>query len=253
MDFTKFFSLIRTGKLYFPSAWQLREQDPFEGSLNVFHAKYHGVGVVGGGQDKTWFTERDVAPEGWGEKEWKLNIMIMTETRREIRKYMYINSWHMSEHESLAMWKLYDISGKGLAVVTSFERLCANLSYEKPIYIGCVKYIDYQSDETWLGNLFDPFMHKTMGLRHESEVRAVILDHREGFSDFMNSLMLKRDRQLPDPPSGVSVECDLAKLIDRVVVSPTAPAWVVNLVTDYCREAVGTQASSSSLKAEPFF
>jgi hypothetical protein len=253
MDFTKFFSLIRTGKLYFPSAWQLREQDPFEGSLNAFHAKYQGVGVVGGGQDKTWFAERDVAPEGWGEKEWKFTNKIMTEARREIRKYTYINSWHMSEHESFAMWKLYDRSSNGLAVVTNFEKLCASLVYGKPIYVGCVEYIDYQSDAAWLGNLFDPFMRKTMALRHESEVRAVVCDHREGFSDFMNSLMLKRDRQLLDPPLGVSVECNLDELIDYVVVSPTAPGWVVDLVKDYCREAIGKQVSSSSLKEEPFF
>jgi hypothetical protein len=253
MDFTKFFSLIRTGKLYFPSAWQLREQDPFEGSLNVFHAKYHGVGVVGGGQDRMWFTERDIAPEGWDAEEWKFTTKIMTETRREVRKYMYINSWHMSEHESFAMWKLYDGSGNGLAVVTNFERLCSSLTHSKPIYVGCVEYIDYQSDETWLGNLFDPFMRKTMALRHESEVRAVVRDHHEGFSDFMSSLMLKRDRQLPDPPPGISIECNLDELIDHVVVSPTAPGWIVDLVTDYCREAVGKQASSSSLKAEPFF
>lgn len=166
---------------------------------------------------------------------------------------MYINSWHMSEHESLAMWKLYDMSGNGLAIVTNFEKLCAGLSYDKPIYVGCVEYIDYQSDETWLGNIFDPFMRKSIGLRHENEVRAVICDHREAFSDFMNSLMLKRNRELPDPPLGISVECNLEALIDRVVVSPTAPDWVVDLVADYCREAVGKQAASSSLKTEPFF
>jgi hypothetical protein len=252
MDFTKFFSLIRTGKLYFPSAWQLREQDPFEGSLNVFHAKYHGVGVVGGGQYKTWFTEKKVTPEGWGEKTWEFFNMLDTSVRKEIRKYMYISAWHMSEYESLAMWKLYDMSGNGVAIVTDFEKLCASISYRRPIHIGCVKYIDYHSDDMWLGNLFDPFMHKTIALRHESEVRAVLSDHLDGFSDFTNSLMLKRDRQLPDPPIGVSVECDLEKLIDRVVVSPTAPTWVVELVRDYCRKAVGKQASSS-LKSEPFF
>ena len=204
MDFVKFFSVVRKRELYFPSAWQLRRQDPFEGSLNVFHSRFHLMGEVGGESRRSWVQDKEDPPDGMNKEEWDSLMRMISLRRQEIRKYMYINSWHMSEHESVAMWKLYDLTGQGIAIQTTFRRLTDCFVDQRGIHVGCVNYINHHDNETWLGNYFDPFMHKHIALSHEREVRAVIWDSK-GFLDFFQSHMVSRDRQHPDPSEGTSV------------------------------------------------
>ena len=167
---------------------------------------------------------------------------------------MFVNSWHMNDQESLAMWKLYDLSGSGLAVVSSFERLRDSLVENKEEFrIGCVQYINYRESEKWLGNYFDPFMHKTIELSHEQEVRVIVWTFLDNWHDLWQSLSANRNRIHQDPPLGISLKCDLDRLIDYIVVSPTAPEWVAHLIRDYCQEAIEKEVRSSVLASEPFF
>lgn len=41
------------------------------------------------------------------------------EAFRRARDLMYVSSWHMNEHESTAMWRLYLKSDEGLAIRTT--------------------------------------------------------------------------------------------------------------------------------------
>lgn len=256
MDFMKLFSLFRTSKLYFPSAYQLLAQDPFEGSYTLYHSKYQrGVTIGEGGVRKKWITERSVAPA-------ELTSLRMSdflqragiEERRQLRKYMYINSWHMNEDESIAMWKLYDPSGNGLAIVSSFDRLKKSLDQNgESIHIGMMQYINYKEEEKWLGNYFDPFMHKSIELSHEREVRAIVWGFTEVFVDHLASLQQRRERKYEDPPIGISLNCDLSKLIDYIVASPTTPQWAFELLKNYCGETLGKEVRCSDVATEPFF
>jgi hypothetical protein len=56
----------------------------------------------------------------------------------------FISCWHMSEHESEAMWKLYLRGFEGVAVRSTYARLSSSLAESKPLmYIGVVDYVDY--------------------------------------------------------------------------------------------------------------
>jgi hypothetical protein len=255
MDFVKLFSLLRSNGLYFPSAYQLLEQDPLEGSYTAYHSKYQLGGTWGEkGISEEWVTERNVPPQDWPAEEWHFLQKVGLEERRQMRKYIFINSWHMNEDESIAMWKLYDLSGNGLAVVSSFDRLKNSLAENgEPIYIGLVQYINYRRDEKWLGNYFDPFIHKAVELSHEKEVRAVVWGFRDSFADYWSSLRQRREWKGEDPPRGISMQCNLDMLIDYIVVSPTAPHWVFEMLKDYCEETIGKEVRRSDTATEPFF
>lgn len=84
LDFTKFVSLLDTKSLFFIRADKL--SDPFEGSFSKANIK--------------------LRPLVYGE-----NFSIIHEKfskfHMEIRKFTFINSWHMNEYESDAMWRLY--------------------------------------------------------------------------------------------------------------------------------------------------
>jgi hypothetical protein len=183
MDFIKLFDLCRTGKLYFPSAHSLREQDPFEGSYTLYHSKYQLFSTAGGPEIKSWMTERHVLPSDMDEKRWRFLQDVNLDIRKNLGRYMFINSWHMAEDESLAMWKLYNPSGYGIAMVSGFTRLSDSIKQnDQNIYIGKLTYVDYETEDKWLGNSFDPFMHKHRAFMHEKEVRAVVWD--KGFQAY---------------------------------------------------------------------
>jgi hypothetical protein len=266
MDFMKLFNLCRTSTLYFPSADMLRDRDPFEGSHTLYHSKCQFYGEASGDQFRELgVTERHTPPSDWDEADWRFFEEVNLNMRKKVGKYMFVNSWHKNQNESLAMWKLYYPSGYGIAVVSSFDRLRESLSAnDETIYIGCITYIDYGKEEKWLGNLFDPFMHKHKAFAHEQEIRAVV-QNKGYFSHFArmhHKIAAKYERHKYElrstPPSarprpGMRLKCDLDRLIDYVVVSPTSPKWVFQEIREYCNGTVRKKVSMSELKSGPFF
>ncbi len=104
MDFTKFVSFIESKHLYFARTDKL--EDPFEGSwpkLNVDARQYHYP---------------HLSPE-----ENKNYIKLMGQMSKNHPKNIFINCWHMNEHESTAMWKLYLKSNEGIAIQSTYQKL----------------------------------------------------------------------------------------------------------------------------------
>jgi len=91
MDFTKLVSLIDSRCLFFSRADQLG--DPFEGSYPRSNVKARLAGTH-------WlFPDNEpVLPA--------LSLM-MKKLNKEWPMHLAVNCWHMNEHESAAMWKLY--------------------------------------------------------------------------------------------------------------------------------------------------
>jgi hypothetical protein len=143
------------------------------------------------------------------------------------RQWVYVNSWHMNEYESAAMWRLYARTNEAIAVQSSYARLCECLPSKvhlasdnvAEVYTGEVQYIDYETD--WLpeGNLFYPIVHKRKSFEHEREMRAVIQDATPGGNMAMENLR-----------TGCLVGVSLEELVEAVYVAPTAPAWFRDLV-----------------------
>jgi hypothetical protein len=99
------------------------------------------------------------------------------EKLRFFRDTTLINSWHINNEESAAMWDLYSGKNAGVAIQSTYRRLseCFEGNQEDPIFIGMVSYIDFKSDNDLSGvvNLFDTVLLKRRSFSHESELRAI--------------------------------------------------------------------------------
>lgn len=225
MDFTKFVSLIDSSALFFCRADLFR--DPFEGSYPEANLRMRPQ------------VYSDMTPEDRS----KMFEQIAS-SAKTLREWTYISCWHANDFESAAMWDLYAQSDAAVAIETTYGRLAAALPED--VFLGIVRYIDYQKD--WLpeGNTFYPFMHKRKSFEHEREVRAVIQD-LQGVSD-----LFKSGKQPID--GGRSVTVDLNAMVDVIRVSPASPEWLVKLVANVAAK-YGLQCAvkSSDLYSSPVY
>lgn len=125
---------------------------------------------------------------------------------------VFVNSWHRNEHESMAMWKIYGAESSGIALRSTYNRLIRSFEeWPEPIHVGVVNYFDDGSEpegEDWL-----PFMHKRKAFEYERELRAVTTCSEEDVV-------------------GVYVGVNLEELVDRIVLAPGTPDWVLEVTRD---------------------
>jgi len=207
MDFTRLLSMIDSRCLFFARADKLG--DPFEGSwprINI--------------------SARRVVPDGTPEEAHKAFIKSMPNLggiNKQWPKYMAINCWHMNEHESAAMWKLYLQGDEGIAIQSTYNKLRDCFIGEEKIYLGIVKYIDYERESIDAGNVLSAFVHKRISFEHEKEVRALITKwppRGEKGLDFSQETM----------DNGTAVKVEIETLIERIYVAPSALDWLAELV-----------------------
>ena len=216
MDFTKFVSLISSKSLFFCRSDLF--EDPFEGSY-----------------PKTNLKLRPLIYKDMDEKIFNTMTKQFTKISKDIKKYTYINCWHANEYESAAMWKLYSNTKESIAIQTDYKTL-KDILNEK-IYLGIVKYIDYEQDFLPEGNLFNPFMHKRKSFEHENEVRAIIMDLKMG-----------------EFKEGININIDVNKLIKKIYISPTAPSWIINLTKEISKKYnINANIKNSDLYSQPIF
>ena len=204
VDFTKFVSLIDSQRLYFTRADKFA--DPFEGS-------WPKINVIARGN-----VPESVSQEGreaylkGGER--------IGEVAKNIIRHTAINCWHMNDHESAAMWKLYLKSDEGIAIQSTYSKLQKSLVDDETVHLGEVKYIDYDKEFINTINLFEPFMHKRKSFEYEKEIRAVVGKWpRDVFDPSVETI-----------PHGLKIEVDLKTLVERIFIAPSAPTWFVDLV-----------------------
>lgn len=152
------------------------------------------------------------------------------------RHQMFVSCWHCSEYQSAAMWQLYSRMNEGIAIQSSLERLkCGLVGFEQvpqeirthgaQVNVGLVKYLDYERQSFNSLNGFAPALHKRLSFEHEKELRAVCwLPYN--YQDWM-----------PEPGPyhrGISVTCDVDRLIEAIFVSPTAPPFFHDVVKAVC-------------------
>jgi hypothetical protein len=210
MDFTKFVSmLIKRGLrgLFFPRLDCLG--DPFEGSfpkLNMDDDLY------------------PVHPSILDPKGYRKSLKGMRQCVKHRRQWVYASCWYMSEHESPAMWKLYARTEEAVCIRSTFLKLQQSLPNQA--LIGCIKYINFEkeffNDEPYM----TPYVIKRLSFEHEREVRALI-DNEDWWKSWCVEMgVWPKSTKVPSPiEGGIWQEVDLAKLIDKVYVAPTAPNW----------------------------
>ena len=218
LDFVKLTSLLDKEALYFPRADLLG--DPFEGSISKMNIKKRG--------QSTDFSEH---------YKW-------------FRKLTVINSWHLNEFESDAMWKLYSGEGQGIAIQSTVGHLKNSLKKYKrdKIYMYKVKYVDY--DDYWMAeHNLAIFFYKRKSFQHENEFRAVI--QKVSLIDPVNCIPLDK---MPFKDGGLYVPVDLEKLIEKVYLSPTCPDWQRELIQSTLNKyGINKKVWHSRLRDEPIF
>jgi len=216
MDFTKFVSMLDQHSLFFCRPDSL--DDRFEGAwgkASLAHIKNDlrqrikdGGSVVGG---------IDHQPMG------------VTTNASVFRRITAVNCWHLSPHESEAMWKLYIHSHHGVAVKSSTSKLIDAFFDDQTvlIHIGLVNYIDYDTDPIPFGNYLTPLLHKRKSFEHERELRAVA--YKVEIIETENSYSQRGLTEEFKKP-GEHIRVDLSKLIASIHLAPGCPMWIEQLV-----------------------
>lgn len=223
-----FFFILTRGELFFPRADRL--EDPFEGSFS-----------------KKNIEMRPKYYEAIGEE---LPEMLKTlgGYHKLLLSYTFINSWYLNDYESAAMWKIYIQKGEGIAIQSTFTRLCNSFAPStKDIYIGCVKYSDYEREWIPEDNSLEPFLHKRKSFEYENEIRTIFHDFPSGEEE-INLSQLHFERK------GEYIRVDLSALIENIYVSPTSPDWFIELVQSVIKTyKMGFEVKQSHLEGDPVY
>lgn len=246
LTLTKLVAMLENGALHFARADKF--SDPFEGSWTRNRAP--GVLLDSKGalvspqpsQEELTKLFRGHETPAWLAARWKHG-----------RESTALDCWHLSEHESAAMWQLY--ASQGIAIRSTFGRLIEALPGGVPgdgthaICLGRVRYVDYETAVMPEGNSFWPFVHKRLSFAHEHEVRGVIYA--------IGSKMVTYDGfaivEAAVPSEGFLVPVKLVTLIEAVHVAPSSPAWMAKAIEAVVRRfALEVPVIQSSLDTSPF-
>ena len=204
LDFPKFVSLLQTRSLYLARAD--RFDDPFEGSLSLSDKVKRDYLLSLAPRNA------DVAP-------------LVPKIVPTLKKKTFIQCWHISDHESVAMWKIYSGQGKGIAIGTNVKRLVhAITSPEIKINVGPVRYIDYETGEVSPDfNDLTLFITKRREFSYEKEFRIVVQDSPQFEDVSLPEEAFKTEWMLP---------VNLDHLLQEVYLSPNSPAWYLDVLKD---------------------
>ena len=220
MDLAKFTAILQKGSLHFCRGDKFA--DPFEGSYPLSSLEAFNNGSNG------------CSAEAW-------------------RKFVAVTCWHDSDTESAAMWRLYTENKQGVVIKTTWEKLERAIGCHA--YLKSVDYIDFIRDDVNILVPSDLFGYKRKAYAHEKEVRAIITKYPpEGIK---NGLPLNsRPRAgMEISENGCFVECDLNRLIEKIVVTPHSDSWFVDVVsrlTEKYKLPSGI-VTESELKADPVY
>ena len=241
MSYAKFADLLYRKALYFPVVNSLSDQ--YEGTLP------HSYSLL------------DLPSNAYGGEVMQNDMYNIFRRFREIyRRRTMISSWCLSEHESISMWERYS-NKEGVAISTNVSSLKSAFIGNDDIYIGEVRYIDYDRDRftssehpsTDLHNSLIPFIHKRKEYSDEREIRAIAIDHilselQEAFS--RDATFDNEKNYVPSELMYQSV--NLKVLIQEVIVSPDAGDWLTSLVRyDLAREGIDVPVSRSTMVRVP--
>lgn len=189
MDFAKFVEMLESRTLWFARIDQF--EDPLEG------------------------THTDAELAGLRKHLKKTHAQALINVFRSGRSELYVNCWRSGSTESLAMWDLYGKGSGIVAVKSTVGRLRdAAVTYDKPVYISKVKYLDW-GDAPGIDNVLVACSRKDVSYQHEVEVRAIVLDVSK------NRCTKRR--------LGIRLPVDIERLITEVMVGPREQEWVVRL------------------------
>lgn len=132
------------------------------------------------------------------------------------RSKVFLNSWHINEYESEAMWKLFGGSGHSIAIRTTFGRIMSEMSQHE-LTAGKVLYKDMIKDDCVISDIFDFALLKRKPFEHEREFRLIFIN--DGGDD--NPRLLDS--------FGLHIPVEPADIVDKIYVSPLSEPWQFEL------------------------
>ncbi|MBM4148325.1 MAG: hypothetical protein FJ224_04710 [Lentisphaerae bacterium] len=221
MDFTKFSYLIAHSHLYMPLIREL--DDPCEGSFSkaneLVRSRLGRMAAVAGLDPKFI---------------------------RRLRDWIAVSCWHVSEHESAAMWKIYATTSEAISIRSTVGKL--RVALPRKVRVASVQYVDYERD--WIPEVspFQPFLYKRRSFEHERELRALALHAESPAFDVFDS-------EAESPHHGLTLPVNLSDLIEAVYVAPESPTWFLELVKKIMedRGLASIPVNQSSLEATPIY
>lgn len=221
----RFIESIENGYLYFASASQF--EDNFEGATMIANSNI-----------LNHTSERKNAIYN-----------LVNDAFKGLQRLTKISCWHKSDYENFAMWKIYTIDNKGVAITTTPQKM--NLAIkpyriqpeycEEDIIIGNVEYVDLTSnhiDDTMLG----VFFYKHIIYSYENEIRIVI------------SLRTAEDFGVSIPSEGIFVQVDYPKLIESVILGPELSIDEKQRIYQACKRlGLEEKVQDSCLAYKPLF
>jgi hypothetical protein len=148
MSFQKFASLLDKQALFFVKVERLR--DKYEGTLPEF----------------TRFVQANISKLF---SNGKMPYKYPDDVLKLLQAITLVNTWHINEVESAAMCDLYSNRNAGIVIQSTYKRLSESFrnNEEDVIWIGKVKYKDYDRDLSGFFNIFDAFTCKRSSFEQE--------------------------------------------------------------------------------------
>jgi hypothetical protein len=232
MDLAQYLSVLKDSSIYFSplSAFE----DPFEGSspynlsLASILERQHSNGEI----DKAFLEISAAGPRL---------------VRSILRNATCVSCWHLSEHESDAMWKLYSRSNASIALKTTCGKLRAQMP--ESARFGKLNYVDFSTFVPPPGPFtYDPVFFKRKAFEHEKEMRIKLETPEEELGERMRNLSSAGGK------IGKSVRVDLPSLVECLIVNPTAPQWLAECIRDVTkRYELGFEVRQSTLAQLPTY
>ena len=218
LDAAKFLDLIHNRSLFFVRGDQFA--DKFEGAFTESIKKAIDVAYE---KNKIEFSSE--------------------EFKTRLRERVFLNSWHRSTDDSMAMWRIYGRSEKSLAITTTVEQLRNAIAAAKPPYyisLTKVKYVKHWRDPEIIFKPYSNiFAYKVKAYEFEKEVRVII----ERFDDDFDYTIQNK---------GISIQIDLGELLRSIVISPEAPPWLLELIKGVAKKyGVAAPVRRSKLSSDP--
>jgi hypothetical protein len=142
-----------------------------------------------------------------------------------------VNCWHKNDVESVAMWSLYTSGADGVAIQTTVGSLKSCLAEEpRNLFIAEVEYRDHEGiHPVESSDPLVPLTTKRRSFQHESEVRVILdrglaVDHH--IASWISGTLFK----------GEALVVRAATLVERIVVSPTYPAWAIDALRSQIKQ-----------------
>src|SRR6266850_1591224 len=228
MSLAKFLSFLTKSSIYFCQARRLRNDDPFEGTLPRPNLEFYQQMMTNEAYARQVLqtAPHEPLPSNY--------LDVFSPDRQKqmgdiFASTTYVNCWNICTHESAFLWSIYASTSDGIGIRSTIGRLKKSVEKgERDIFIGPVVYMDYNvvpiSQAISLNSLF----RKRKSFEAECELRACFIGLVDGIG--------WSDAALTANPAGHYVSCDMHILVEEVFVSPAAPQWYADAVSEVVRK-----------------